>query len=216
MVDAGRRIRYPAYIRISMQSLPDDIRKRAVAACAAIYRVSDIPTFDAVLKFELRRRSLEIMTGIAGLGVSPDWASGHAHEGLRKQILAIHELIRFGRDLHWIAESNADRIFEAYQRMQEDLAASIRAESVRVEDKNIEFGAKPSVAPDALYLNSRQDRILAYMREQREAPISQICALFGEAVSEKTIQRDLNELVSSGLIQRRGDNRWTMYISLGH
>jgi hypothetical protein len=198
-----------------MSTLPDDIQKRAVAASAAIYRVSDIPTFDAVLKFELRRRSLEIMTGIAGLGVSPDWASGQANEGLRKQILAIQELIRFGRELHWIAESNADRIFEAYRRMQENLAGITRG-VVESEDKSIEVRVKRPIVPEALYLNSRQDRILDYMREHEQAPISQICSLFGEAVSEKTIQRDLNELVSSGLIQRRGDNRWTMYLSIGH
>lgn len=198
--------------------LPKDMQRRAVAASAAIYRVSDIPMFDAVLKFELRRRSLDAMTGIAGFGVSSEWGAASAHEGVQKHIVAIQELIRFGRDLGWIAEANAERILEAYERLQDDATLLLRemGNSRDGEGKRRDISEKPEIAPDALRFNSRQDRILVYLRGEGQAPISQICSLFSDAVSEKTIQRDLNELVSSGLIQRRGDNRWTTYLAIGH
>lgn len=191
--------------------ISEETRRRAVAASAAIYRVSDIPTFDPVLKFELRKRSLEVLTGVAGVGFRPEWASEGGHEAALRNIAGVKELLSFGIELKFVSSENGKRILGAYQHLEEDLAIEPSQEVAQQPP-----GFRASSDPEGIRLNSRQERILTYISEQGQAPISSICSMFGEEVSEKTIQRDLSELVGAKLIQRQGGNRWTTYISIGH
>ena len=39
---------------------------------------------------------------------------------------------------------------------------------------------------------------------------------FNGQVREKTLQRDVLELVEGGLVKKDGDNRWTIYTFIGH
>lgn len=72
-----------------------------------------------------------------------------------------------------------------------------------------ENGSEPNI-------NSRQLKIMGFLKGQGQAQIGDIRVLFGDDMSEKTLQRDLWQLVSYGLISREGENRWTTYIYLGH
>lgn len=63
--------------------------------------------------------------------------------------------------------------------------------------------------------NERQGRILSYLASHGRAQLGDIRQIFGDACSEKTLQRDLWQLADAGRIKRQGDNRWTVY-SLGH
>ena len=56
----------------------------------------------------------------------------------------------------------------------------------------------------------RQEAILQILRSKGPSYIKDISTLIRE-VSEKTIQRELQHLVSKGLIQKEGDRRWTRY-----
>jgi hypothetical protein len=61
--------------------------------------------------------------------------------------------------------------------------------------------------------HSRQDKILSFINDRKSAVIKDITSLFPE-VSEKTIQRELNTLIDSGRITKRGTKRWSMYMSV--
>lgn len=58
----------------------------------------------------------------------------------------------------------------------------------------------------------RKQKILDYINSKRTAVIKDIISLFPE-VSEKTIQRELNVLLEEGKIEKRGDKRWSLYVS---
>ncbi|PJE64560.1 MAG: hypothetical protein COU90_01835 [Candidatus Ryanbacteria bacterium CG10_big_fil_rev_8_21_14_0_10_43_42] len=61
-------------------------------------------------------------------------------------------------------------------------------------------------------INERHERILLFLREQGSwMSVSDIAVLYGEGVSAKTIQRDLNDLLSRGLIIAEGERRWRRY-----
>lgn len=60
---------------------------------------------------------------------------------------------------------------------------------------------------------SRQDSILALINDKKSAVIKDIVALFPD-VSEKTIQRELNTLIDSGRITKRGSKRWSIYMAV--
>ncbi len=57
----------------------------------------------------------------------------------------------------------------------------------------------------------RQERIVSYINDRKSANIKDISSLFPD-VSEKTIQRELGLLVSSGKIRKHGNKRWSLYL----
>jgi hypothetical protein len=62
--------------------------------------------------------------------------------------------------------------------------------------------------------DKRQEKILSYVNDRKSASIKDIAALFPD-VSEKTIQRELGILVAGGKITKRGNKRWSLYLSNG-
>lgn len=60
-------------------------------------------------------------------------------------------------------------------------------------------------------LNDRQRKILTVMESGKRIRAPEAVALFGEAITERTIRNDLQGLVKLGLIQRRGQGPSTMY-----
>ncbi len=62
----------------------------------------------------------------------------------------------------------------------------------------------------SLKKNSRQTTILAVIKKKGEVTIKDISEVIRNC-SEKTIQRELNSLVVSGVIKRTGERRWSKY-----
>jgi hypothetical protein len=61
--------------------------------------------------------------------------------------------------------------------------------------------------------SKRQDAILSFINERKSVGIKDISALFSDT-SEKTIQRELGTLVAAGKITKRGEKRWSVYLSV--
>ena len=64
---------------------------------------------------------------------------------------------------------------------------------------------------------NRQDIILAFVRNNKGVSIKDIRQLADPAIrgcSEKTIQRELGELIRRGLIKKVGERRWSQYLPL--
>jgi hypothetical protein len=61
--------------------------------------------------------------------------------------------------------------------------------------------------------SARQDTILSFINERKSVVIKDIVSLFPD-VSEKTIQRELNSLIDSGRITKRGTKRWSIYMAV--
>ena len=59
----------------------------------------------------------------------------------------------------------------------------------------------------------RQETIVSFIKDKKSATVKDISALF-PAISDKTIQRELGVLVGSGKIIKRGDKRWSIYMSV--
>ncbi len=63
---------------------------------------------------------------------------------------------------------------------------------------------------DTKSIKDRQDTILSVIKNKGEASIKDISTLI-RGVSEKTIQRELSALISSGVVLKRGERRWSTY-----
>ncbi len=62
--------------------------------------------------------------------------------------------------------------------------------------------------------NDRSNLILGIIRKKKEVSIKDITE-FITGVGEKTIQRDLLSLVSQGVLEKRGERRWSRYLLAG-
>ena len=62
--------------------------------------------------------------------------------------------------------------------------------------------------------DSRQRAILSFINNRKSAGIKDIASLF-PGLSEKTIQRELGSMVAKGMITKRGDKRWSIYMAVG-
>ncbi len=67
-----------------------------------------------------------------------------------------------------------------------------------------------SVRKDTLKKEERKKAILAHLRKSGARSLPEIADLF-EGASQKTIQRDLRELISQGLVEKEGERRWAKY-----
>lgn len=59
-------------------------------------------------------------------------------------------------------------------------------------------------------INERQKAIIGHLKQSKEAKISDFFKFFSD-ISSKTIQRDLQDLVSKNLLVKEGEKRWTTY-----
>lgn len=59
-------------------------------------------------------------------------------------------------------------------------------------------------------ISKRQSEILRIIKDKREVEIKDISSILHE-ISEKTIQRELLALVASGVLEKRGERRWSRY-----
>ncbi len=58
--------------------------------------------------------------------------------------------------------------------------------------------------------NSRQSPIIGLLKRKKEIMIKDVSPLIS-GCSEKTIQRELSEMVTAGILQKMGEKRWTRY-----
>ena len=58
--------------------------------------------------------------------------------------------------------------------------------------------------------NRRQSIIIALLKKKRDLMIKDISPLISDC-SEKTIQRELQDLVKQGVLKKTGEKRWTKY-----
>lgn len=187
-------------------------RARITAAAQAIWRVSEPAWFDASLRDEMRRSAASAIGAVGALSVGAPFPVERDVDAALAAIAATEELVRFARDLALVSNENAERVLGCYRVAREEIAAF--QASTRIPpaggDAQRSAGIADDVA-DALELNRRQERIIAYVRENGQAGVSDLAGFFGEKVSEKTLQRDLTYLADSGILLRRGGNRWTTY-----
>ncbi len=59
--------------------------------------------------------------------------------------------------------------------------------------------------------NERQKRIIEHLKSSDRAKISDLFPYFAN-ISSKTIQRDLQDLVSKNILKKEGEKKWTVYM----
>lgn len=98
--------------------------------------------------------------------------------------------------------------FESPRQSTRELAlASVKD---KIEYKHSGAASLKEFGAVSVKKNNRQSIIINLLKRKKEVMIKDVSPLI-EGCSEKTIQRELSNMVRSGLIKRAGDKRWSRY-----
>ena len=70
---------------------------------------------------------------------------------------------------------------------------------------------KPQMSEIARPMSERQDKIIRFIQKNGLSGVGDIARSLGAGISGRTVQRDLNALVGSGLLKKEGEKRWRRY-----
>ena len=117
---------------------------------------------------------------------------------------------------NWVAVAEALRIQEEYNKIKDEIKKNI--ESPPESPKLLEKSEKETVEslPEQISravtstVNSRQGKILEFLKENGRAQVWQVKQLFPE-VTKRTLRRDFESLLRQGIIERVGERNDTFY-----
>src|SRR3989338_119225 len=191
----------------------DEIRAKVIAAAEAVWRVTGPDWFDATLREELRRSAIGVITAVSALSLRVVSPGPESIDTVLAAIAGTEELLRFAAGRSLVSDENAERIIRTLSAVRERASEFHVIEDERRARREEERREREVSArePFLVPLHGRGQRIIAFIRANGQAQVGDLAKFFGEEVSEKTLQRDLTELVHAGTLRRKGDNRWTTY-----
>lgn len=207
------------------------IYKKAERLAKAIHLIA--PAFAG--SPSLRNRIDAIAIGLVDAAILP---SGAARTALSRELLALSSMLSIARTSGLLSSMNAELIaMEAQTLLQEvagyeeprlfleesptlsGIAKSARKSDVPPPPTRVSRTAAPIrpkghikdiSGPAESPIKDRREGIMSIIRDKRRASIKDISTLI-RGVSEKTIQRELAALVSSGVLLKQGERRWSTY-----
>lgn len=207
--------------------IPKEIQRRVFELTLALYRVTDFFPQGEVLRKHLREKANEIFGGVGEYGFSGD----HQHEAVAilAKIQALKGYLNVARSMRFVKPINLTVIEREYDFLANFLhgelenvkPAAPKKEEPQVKEKDKEklstweeFSVRekkePGLEPISEVMSDRQQKILDHLRKAEHAKISDFTPQFA-GISTKTIQRDLQDLVTKNVLKKEGEKRWTVY-----
>ena len=175
----------------------------------------------------LRERIERISVDLIDASILPP---AEAKERLGKHLLSLSSTLEMGKTGGFLSPMNADLIQrEAHHLLQEVAAyeeprlslpetpsiARIAKETTQErpilpKTERLYKGQEKGQTTTPVKKSGRKDVILSILKSKGPSYIKDISILIRD-VSEKTIQRELQNLVLEGSVTRKGDRRWTTY-----
>lgn len=214
----------------TLKELYDQVYKLTLA----VLRTTDLFSRDEVLKRHINEKAIDIFEEmIQGQSLSI--------KGEINSIKGLFEIVRGRQLINEINISVFSKEYDKLsslidQQMNNSRQSDKKDEEVRATNKNlyddfypeknsnnaqkdykkenlghqIQKTEKIPLAENSAGLNDRQSMILNHIKQINQAKISDFYSMFSN-ISSKTIQRDLQDLVSKNLLKKEGDKRWTIY-----
>jgi hypothetical protein len=151
-----------------------------------------------------------------------------ARLALSRELLALSSMLALARTSGLLSPMNADLIIRESQNLLQEIAgyeeprlhlgesptiSSIARQTVQSDTKPVAIKRHEKDMPfkTELALKDRKESVLSVITERGgRASIKDISTIIRH-VSEKTIQRELSALVSSGRLIKQGERRWSVY-----
>lgn len=201
------------------------IMERTQKLTSALYRVTDLLPNNEPLKWILRNRAVNLYDNLVSFEFSKD-KDGVLNEIFNNlsQLIYLLELSFLGASIGSLNYNILKREYESLRSFIEGKKGEIVPEQKLLSDISIGHNIghcigplSPKVKPlenlgnKGLTLDRKQ-KILDFLKNGGYKTISEISSIFNiNEISEKTIQRDLSELVNIGKLSADGERRWRRY-----
>lgn len=166
-------------------------------------------------------------------GALARFSAGEIEEaGILADIFELLSLVRLCVTQEMLAEGNGRILAEEYQgiahkiHMGKHASPFIALEELSIPPLRIEQSRKTSVpggqravtglkdirqaVSNSKGHTARASEILGFVRKHKKVSVKDIVKVI-RGVSEKTIQRELQELIREGLVRKEGERRWSQY-----
>lgn len=201
-------------------AIKDKLRHLGVDFLSNVYKISNtIPTEKRVQISTSISLAKEIMSlvEIASIMYFISEMNGSI---LKKEFSSIVGLFdeEISKDKHFTFTLNED-LFEVGDMKKNDLNQNLNIKDKNISQNTMSFKnpitnfVPKKLSQPAISVQDKQDRsnkILSLIKDKKEVSIKDISIVFNTC-SEKTIQRELNSLVSKGHIKKTGAKRWSKY-----
>ena len=141
-----------------------------------------------------------------------------------KDLEALDRFFEVAKTQNWVSPFDVLAIQKEYDNIRQELSlisektpqifseiAIPRVLSQTVNNSSImteRFASMPEAQPSER--NERQERILAFLRENGRAQVWEVKQVFPE-VTKRTLRRDFEQMLGQGLIERMGEKNNTYY-----
>ncbi len=216
------------------------LRQRALKITEALYRTTDIMFDGEPLKWSLRNNAVEIINIVSGfdsgiqvneinrlnklinnlflkleLASSGTYISRVNFEVLRREYSMLNHTIEEQSKSPILLDLPTIEQASARYRTKENITDIESDNRIKMSDMligtNIE---EKKELKNIIDENSNQDRksvIVSALKNMGPSSISDVAKLFNGTIGEKTVQRELNNLVEAGSIKKEGEKRWRRY-----
>ncbi len=206
------------------------VYKKSERIAKAIHMISPAFKDSRPMRERLQRLAVELID--AASRPIPE-----SREALSRELLTLLSILSMARSSQMLSHMNADLIGREAQALLQDISgyedprvafedvptlASIskavpqkgsqplsqkaQASYPDISDKRHDKGLAPQIKDNS----SRRESILSVLKSKGPSYIKDISTVIRN-VSEKTVQRELQTLVSEGLVSKKGERRWTTY-----
>ena len=207
-----------------------ELHRQVFELTLALYRVTDFFPQGEVLRRQLREKANEIFGGISEYGYSREYPQEAV--AILAKIQAVNGYLAVARAMRFVKPINLTVLEREYNFLTDFLSKELEVNSnnsaaeitpsVTVEEKKPQVQEplttrdelavdKPGLIHVATDFNQRQKKILEHLSTVQQAKVSDFYGFF-EGISSKTVQRDLQELVTKSILKKDGEKRWTTYL----
>jgi len=186
----------------------------------AIYRVTDLLSDKEPMKWEVRNRAVLVFTNVISLRGKSFAEKNNAIHETKELINQLSALLSLFAESGTISSVNFEILKDEYGAVKKFISQE------KQEQDFIKFNLdepKKSLPQPIGQTNghsighigsssgkTRKDKILEIIKAKGEVSIGELSSVFAEC-SEKTVQRDLLEMVAKGVLKKEGDKRWRRY-----
>jgi hypothetical protein len=214
------------------------IFKKTEKITAALYLVSGLLKDEEPLKWELRDRGMDLISSSFTASSSVPGDKNVVIQSLFTAALETISLLNVAKISNLISEMNhvilvreidnivsilrdklaqnaenagyilSDAFFKTPSLFTTGFKADSKSGPTKQPEKGLERNKTP--ADTSIKKNERQENIINILKSQSNLTIKDFSKVIKDC-SEKTIQRELLELVQKGVIKKEGERRWSRY-----
>ena len=197
----------------------DYITNRIKKLTEALYRVTDLYPDQEPLKWALRENAVYLYNNLMSITDMSDRKLRYNFKEVLSSLSQIINKLDLASLGGFISDINFEIIKKEYGSLKDFLENQqqfifsqeellIKPELPILKEKEIKEYKGQKILSDKT--EDRKQKILNSLKENDKKTIKEISSIF-EDISEKSIQRDLADLVKSGRLLANGEKRWRVY-----